>query len=319
MINEVTPESTTSTSDPLYLSNLHLTNPALAKTYLESIYSHFKRQYNWFKRTQWGQTSYPGRSAEAKFGFRWRGRTDMHTLTSGLDDYPRASPPHAGELHVDLISWVAFYAKTLKGVAAELNLTTDVESFERDYKDMVHSLEGLFLLTKELHWDEHEQVYCDLTVDDDGNSKAIVHKGYISIFPFILLHMDPLSSRLDAILDLIRDEKHLWTPYGLSSLSKSDPLRGKGENYWRGPVWVNINYLALAALKYYSELEGPYKAKAGQIYSELRENLVENVFNVYQRTGFMWEQYSPNNGEGRRSHPFSGWTSLVTLIMAEKY
>lgn len=27
----------------------------------------------------------------------------------------------------------------------------------------------------------------------------------------------------------------------------------------------------------------------------------------------MWEQYDATNGEGRRSHPFTGWTSLVTL------
>ena len=27
----------------------------------------------------------------------------------------------------------------------------------------------------------------------------------------------------------------------------------------------------------------------------------------------MWEQYDAKSGEGRRSHPFTGWTSLVVL------
>jgi hypothetical protein len=39
----------------------------------------------------------------------------------------------------------------------------------------------------------------------------------------------------------------------------------------------------------------------------------------WKRTGFTWEQYDPISGEGRRSKPFTGWTSLVTMIMAEEY
>jgi mannosyl-oligosaccharide glucosidase len=47
----------------------------------------------------------------------------------------------------------------------------------------------------------------------------------------------------------MRDPNHLWSPYGIRSLSKSHPLFGQGENYWRGPIWIQMNYLALAALK----------------------------------------------------------------------
>lgn len=46
----------------------------------------------------------------------------------------------------------------------------------------------------------------------------------------------------------MRDPAHLWTPYGLRSLSHSHPEFGKGENYWKGPIWIQMNYLALSAL-----------------------------------------------------------------------
>ncbi|KAK7043704.1 Processing alpha glucosidase I [Paramarasmius palmivorus] len=132
--------------------------------------------------------------------------------------------------------------------------------------------------------------------------------------------LPPDSPHLGAILDLVRDPEHLWSPYGLRSLSASHPEYGQGENYWKGPIWVQMNYLVLGALhKKYAKEAGPYQEKAQQIYTELRKNVVDNVFKEYERTGYVWEQYDPNNGEGRRSHPFTGWTSLVTLIISEKY
>ena len=60
-------------------------------------------------------------------------------------------------------------------------------------------------------------------------------------------------------------------------------------------------------------MEGPYQEQAKKIYTELRTNIIDNVFKEYERTGYVWEQYNALTGEGRRSHPFTGWTSLVAL------
>ena len=56
------------------------------------------------------------------------------------------------------------------------------------------------------------------------------------------------SPHLGPILDLLADPEHLWSPYGIRSLSKSHPEFGLGENYWKGPIWVQMNYLVLRAL-----------------------------------------------------------------------
>jgi mannosyl-oligosaccharide glucosidase len=55
--------------------------------------------------------------------------------------------------------------------------------------------------------------------------------------------------KLGKILDLIGDEDHLWSPHGIRSLSKQDEFYNTGENYWRSPVWMPMNYLAVSQLR----------------------------------------------------------------------
>ena len=55
------------------------------------------------------------------------------------------------------------------------------------------------------------------------------------------------------------------------------------------------------------------------MYAELRQNLVGNLQREWERSGFLWEQYHPETGEGQRTHPFNGWSALVLLVLAEIY
>ncbi|KAI0349949.1 hypothetical protein OH77DRAFT_1525255 [Trametes cingulata] len=311
-----------SDSDPYAPGRRYLDEPELALEYLRSIYKPLKRHYEWFRRTQRGQIKQYGRKARSRpEAYRWRGRSQQHVLTSGMDDYPRG-PPHAGELHLDLISWMAFFAQTMRDISEFVGELEDAAAFEEIAKaTMIKNID-------DLHWSEENQMYCDvgtrctatlvsttkvrlipyhcklyeLTETRTDESYHVCHKGYLSLFPFLLSLLPPDSPHL------------LWSPYGLRSLSASHPEFGQGENYWKGPIWIQMNYLALSALyKTYAAQEGPYRERAQEIYAELRRNVVENVHKEYVRTGYVWEQYDAITGEGRRSHPFTGWTSLVTL------
>jgi len=53
-----------------------------------------------------------------------------------------------------------------------------------------------------------------------------------------------------------------------------------------------------------------------EIYTELRLNLGNTVFEVWKETGFAWEQYNPDTGKGQRTQHFTGWTSLIVRILA---
>ncbi|KAF9533425.1 glycoside hydrolase [Crepidotus variabilis] len=297
----------------LGVESQYLDHPELAMAYLKDIYKPLKRHYDWFRRTQRGQIKQYGRKARSRTeAYRWRGRSEQHVLTSGMDDYPRG-PPHAGELHMDLISWVAFFSKTMREIAAFVGEKDDEATFTAVEKAVLENLE-------DLHWNEEEKMYCDLGVNEEDDSYFVCHRGYLSVFPLLLELLEPSSPHLGHILDLLHDPKHLWSPYGIRSLSASHPEFGQGENYWKGPIWIQMNYLALRALhKTYAAQEGPYQQKAQLIYKELRKNVIDNVVKEYERTGYVWEQYDPINGEGKRSHPFTGWTSMTALILSEQY
>jgi mannosyl-oligosaccharide glucosidase len=108
-------------------------------------------------------------------------------------------------------------------------------------------------------------------VETEPTYQYVNSVGYVSLFPMLLELLDPQSAKLDKILDQIRDPKHLWTNYGLRSLSKSAPLYEKKNTehdppYWRSPIWINLNYLTLKSLKHYLSVDGPNKEKAAKIY-----------------------------------------------------
>ncbi|ORY48586.1 glycoside hydrolase [Rhizoclosmatium globosum] len=301
-----------STEDTSVLTRMHLDNPDLAKEYLRKVYPKFRKQYFWFRKTQWGDNEGYGRDGKSPEAYRWRGRSDFHTLTSGLDDYPRANPPDASEIHVDLLSWVGSMAKALRAIAKEIGEEADIKKFDKHLKNVQIGLDAF-------HWNERAKAYCDAVSDGVGQSSHVVHLGYLNLFPYVLGIIPGDSKRIENFLDLISDPNKLWTDFGLSSLSKSDKYFGTGENYWRGPIWMNIQYLVVRRLYELKNSKSPYAARAGEIYVSLRENIINNVYKEYERTGFVWEQYSPIDGKGQRSHPFTGWTSLVLLMMAEVY
>ncbi|KAL3458692.1 glycoside hydrolase [Aspergillus heterothallicus] len=292
------------------LHSIYVTQPELGEAFIRSIYPLLKKHYFWYRSTQAGDIkSYDREAFSTKEAYRWRGRSVQHILTSGLDDYPRAQPPHPGELHVDLISWMGMMTRTLGRIANTLGETEDAEEFKKYETAIERNID-------DLHWDTDAKAYCDATIDDYEESVHVCHKGYVSLMPFLTGMVGPDSPRLEAILDLIEDPEQLWSDYGIRSLSKQDEFYGTVENYWRSPVWININYLVLKNLYDTAIANGPQQARARTIYSKLRNNLVENVFREWKKTGFAWEQYNPETGQGQRTQHFTGWTSLVVKMMS---
>lgn len=295
------------------LGLIYLDNPTLLFNYTKELYPKFKSHFEMFRRTQKGYVEDFDRDGISE-AYRWRGRTITHCLASGLDDYPRPLPADIAELNVDLLSWVGVMTKSMKLMAKILGENEDLADFEKIEEEIIENLELI-------HWSENEKTYCDVSVDENDENMHYCFKGYISLFPFITKLIPTTQvDKIEHIVDMLKDPEQLWSPYGIRSLSKSDEKYRTAENYWRSPIWLNINYLVLEALVHYKQESAPHMSsdvaeKLALAYSELRVNLVENVYSQWDKTGFVWEQYDDITGEAKGAKNFLGWTSTVLLIM----
>lgn len=282
--------------------------------------------FRWLLRTQAGKE--PG-------SFRWRGRSSHLaapegyplTLASGLDDYPRGSHVRREERHLDLHCWVAWAA----GALSKLHRAAgkDATEFDKLHIRMVESLD-VFHERVEPVSQEHSQrgVRTEvpastedpeklLLCDFDGESSSC-EVGYVTILPLVLGLLDPSSPRVGAILDLL--EGVLRSPGGIRSLSSKSQYYRKGNDYWTGSVWMPFNFLTLAALRTkYSVEDGPFKARAAALHISLKNEILNNARQEWERSGFLWENYSPDTGEGKSGRQFTGWSALVVLIYGDLY
>jgi len=341
-----------------YLLKTNAKKPIFSSTFIQRL----EKWYQWYNRTQ---------SGPVPLSYRWRGRNasaihelNPKTLTSGLDDYPRASHPTEIERHVDLRCWMTL-ASSVMG-----KLTSTQPNSYSIYAQLLADNDKL----DELHWSEQYGMYADygqhtehvqlqrvpmskptpqnphpqthmirqVTKQSDVNEKFVKHFGYVSLFPLMTRVLSPQSNKLEKILNDLQNPSLLWTQYGLRSLAQSSSLYGVRNTehdppYWRGlflfsfkfihlfhffssgAIWVPMNYMVLSALQHYAKVPGPYSDKSRQIYTQLRTNLINNIYRIYEKTGHIWEQYDDKTGQGHGSHPFTGWSSLIVLIMSELY
>jgi mannosyl-oligosaccharide glucosidase len=319
-----------------------------AAAFLRAAYPRVRAWVDWLLRTQKGAA--PG-------SFRWRGRDgeavgelNPKTLTSGLDDYPRASHPTPDERHVDLLCWAAVATRLLARVGARAGRP---RAEVARYAALAAAL-GDPAHVRSLHWDDGAAGFFDYGLHTDGVELAwryifdadgipvdrtlersvtaspslrhvSSHVGYVSLFPLLVRLLPADSRELAAALDQVRT---LLCPAGLASLAPTSPLRDVRNTehdapYWRGAAWPPVAYMALSALDHYSNQPGPHALTARTLREELRANFVGNaVARAVEAGGVcdVWERYDGgDSGAGLGPRPFTGWGATLALAAAGAY
>lgn len=127
---------------------------------------------------------------------------------------------------------------------------------------------------------------------DNGGAKVKTIGG---LFPLIL---DQVPKKiLDGLVKrYLLDPEEFWLPYPVPFVAKSEKEFNPENNVllWRGPTWVNTNWLLIKGLE---------KHGSTNVAKKLKEKTMEMV----EKSG-LWEMYNPltGKGEGQKDYTWSG-------------
>jgi hypothetical protein len=210
-----------------------------------------------------------------------------HPFSSGLDDSPLwdAGMPVVSP---DLNTYLCLQRESLGRIAEILGYPEDAARFRADADRMAEAM----LTTL---WDERRGYFLAL---HDGQPLPV----------FTLFNLLPLwTGRLpEAVVERLL--QHLtgpdfWTAYPLPTVALSDPAFDPLQ-MWRGPTWVNINYLFIEALQ---------RIGRHNLASTLRRKTLELLM---QHTD-IYEYYHPITAERPpKAAPIFGWSSAVFIDLA---
>jgi putative isomerase len=107
----------------------------------------------------------------------------------------------------------------------------------------------------------------------------------------------------DRLIAHLTNPDEFWGEYAMPTVARNDPSYDR-ERMWRGPVWVNINYFFIEALRQIGEME---------LACELRRKTLELVM----RHPSIYEYYNSETGDPPATAADTfGWTAAVFIDLA---
>ena len=130
----------------------------------------------------------------------------------------------------------------------------------------------------------------------DFRSRAFINEP--SIATFMPLYSGALdSSQAERLVALLRNEQTFWLKHPVPS-TPINSAYFTPRRYWQGPTWINMNWLIIDGLRRYG-------------YEELAAEIRTKTLALVEKGG-MYEYFSPMDGTGAGSKPFS-WTAALTI------
>jgi hypothetical protein len=172
---------------------------------------------------------------------------------SGMDNSPRFDFHYPTQLAaVDFNAYLALECETLAGLAAVLGFTKDVELWQRRHDRLCR------LINAHL-WSEEHQFYCDYDAAAGDLSPVLSSAGFL---PLICGAATP--ARAAALARHLLDPEMFGTAFPVPSIAARDTAH-YAKDMWRGPSWVNVNWLIARGLERYARHGADFAALAQAI------------------------------------------------------
>ena len=144
-------------------------------------------------------------------------------------------------------------------------------------------------------WDEEHGTYLDYDLAEERPLRVRFAPNFVPLFADI-----PGEERAGRMVDCLENGGFRLSGEGITPVPSYD-MRGFGFSpvqYWRGPVWININWFLMRGLRDYG-------------YEKHAERLARAIVDLCWRQGF-YEYFDPITGQGHGSVLFS-WSAALLL------
>lgn len=212
----------------------------------------------------------------------------QHPFSSGLDDSPLWDIGMPVE-SPDLNSYLCLQQEALGWIAAEIGETADAAMWaERSQAIAERMIRHA--------WDEKAGLFWARM-----KKKRIRVRTPFNLFPLITGRMPPeIAGRLVAHLT---NPDEFWARYPVSTVAMDDPKYDSNQ-MWRGPAWINVNYLLI---------EGLHRSGYDQIALDLQQRTLELIAGQPD----IYEYYNPETGSNPPgAASIFGWSAAIYIDLA---
>jgi glycogen debranching enzyme len=225
----------------------------------------------------------------------------------GMDNMPRMEPGYHPAYSHGRMRWIDATLQAILSADILLKMA-HVLGREHSLDSLRAEAEQLKKLVNERLWDERSAFYYDMW--SNGRLNMVKH---IGAYWALLAGVVP-PERIDRFIAHLDDPAEFNRPHRVPSLAHSHPDYQADGGYWLGGVWAPTNYMVLKGLR-----ANGY----GSLAHLIAMNHLENVVQVFEDTGTVWENYAPESTRpGNPAKPdFVGWTGLpgIAVLLEEVF
>ena len=201
---------------------------------------------------------------------------------SGMDNSPRFDKG-VEFAAVDFNAFAAAEAEYLADIADALARPGDAEAWRAERTRIANAIE-------ERLWCEDDGIYYDRLPAGEF-IRVKTHASFMPLFAGVAA-----PERAQRLVAHLTDPPRFWPSFPVPSTALDEP--SYSDDMWRGPTWMNYNFLIVHGLRRYGYAD---------IAAELSERCLDQVARWYSREGTIFEYYDPaGRASPRRLHRKGG-------------
>lgn len=211
-----------------------------------------------------------------------------HPFSSGLDDSPLWDGGMPVEA-VDINTYLCLQMEHLARIATLIGRERDAAMWELKRRALAKRMvEHFYDQARGLFWSSYQH-------------QPIPVLTPFSLYPLWTGLLPPeINQRL---VQHLTDPAQFWTAFPLPTVAIGDPTFNANQ-MWRGPVWINVNYIFIEALR-----RTGFRATALQ--------LAERTMALVQGQNDIYEYYHPLTGQAPpKAAPMFGWSAACYIDLA---